>query len=108
MLSGVEWVVTTLRNVTRDHGNIQLISLYLPDVPYSTVISRTDPSDGMAMVGEAMYSLWSELDRLLVQLWESHSIRPEVTCDAPPEGAWSWVDCLLPELMKRGAISLVE
>lgn len=56
-----------------------------------------------------MYERWLELDRLLVQLWESHSICPKVAhCVPQRKGGCSWLDSLLPELTKRGAIGLIE
>lgn len=55
---------------------------------------------------------WLDLDCLLVQFWESHPIQVKVVCPLPLNSdGWSvldWVMFLLPELMKRGIIDLVE
>jgi len=105
----VEWVVMALRTITHNRGSLQSISLHLPTMPYSYGLHRIDPADVKHMIEDAMYSQWLEFDQFLVQLWESHSIRPNVTCYAPPlQDGYSWADSLLPELTSRGAISLVE
>jgi hypothetical protein len=56
---------------------------------------------------------WLDLGHLLVQFWESSSIRPKFVCLRRVKGerdARYWVGCwrLLPEIMKRGIIDLVE
>ena len=55
---------------------------------------------------------WPDLVHLLVQFWESHSIRPKVSCPEPPRESRTtvqdWVKFLLPELMKRGIVDIVE
>ena len=56
---------------------------------------------------------WLDLDHLLVQFWESRSIRPKVVCPIPKEGKQSAcmgdsIGCLLPEIVGRGIINLVE
>ena len=108
-ISGVEWVIMTLRNVIRDRGNIQQILLDLPDIPYSPCLGHVDPASVRDGMGEDMYSRWLELDHLLAELWESHSIRPKITYNAPPgKDVCSWVDCLLPELTKRGVVNPIE
>ena len=50
---------------------------------------------------------WSNLDSLLVQLWESRSIRSKVVCSQAKDGAEDWLGCLFPEMTKRGFIGLV-
>jgi len=98
-----------LRTVTHSRGNLQCISLHLREVPYSRGIDTTDPVEVKRMLGDDVYNQWLEIDQLLVQVWESHSIRPNVTCHAPPLDNWcSLADSLLPELTKKGAIGLVE
>lgn len=45
---------------------------------------------------------WPDLDRLLVQIWESHSIRTRVVQSGTvTEGAEDWVEHLMPESVKR-------
>ena len=57
-------------------------------------------------VGEARRQEWQELDRLLVQLWTSHSISPQFTFRRA-RGRFDLGDIvpgLLPELMSRGFV----
>ena len=95
MRSGIQWIATTLQTVKS--GSLQSIAIW-PD------------NNVPEVVGEAVYQEWNHLDRLLVQFWTSHSIRPQVAyvsgkggkdfgCDVPS---------LLPELTRRGLIDLFE
>jgi hypothetical protein len=58
-------------------------------------------------VGEAGYGEWLDLDRLLVQLWESRRIRL-MAAFTKGQDMRSSIECLLPEITKRGMIDLVE
>jgi hypothetical protein len=53
---------------------------------------------------------WQDLDRLLIQFWDSHSIRPEITYEAVKgQNAWRVLSqTLLPEVTRRGLFDLVE
>jgi len=54
---------------------------------------------------------WMDLDRLLVQFWESHLTDPKVirmAWEGRKPDVRGYVECLLPELTKRGVIDLVE
>jgi len=82
--SGSSW----RSELSHNRGNLQSISLHLPDVPYGHGVDCIDPADVKGRIGDDMYSQWLEFDQLLVQLWESHSIRPKVTCYAPPLENW--------------------
>jgi hypothetical protein len=57
------------------------------------------------VIGEANYGQWLDLDRLLVQLWESYSIRPKAILSPAEAGSF---ERLLPGITKRGVIDLVE
>lgn len=63
-------------------------------------------------IGEAYHAEWLELDRLLAQLRESHSIRLRVMYEAPSsmdrELARGYMKCLLPEVITRGTVEMVE
>ena len=50
---------------------------------------------------------WGDLDRLLAQLWTSHSIRPTITFDSERKMI-GLVPELLPELTKEGAVDVFE
>ena len=107
---GAEWVSMALRTVTPSHRNLQQISLSVPHVPYDTTLDLANPADVRRAIGEVIYEQWLELDRVLVQLSESHSIRPKVLYYASAgkdEGLRSWVGSLLPETT-RGSADLVN
>jgi len=77
---------------------------------YNLFPARVDGNIGHA-IGEGNYGQWLELDRLLVQLWESHSIRTRLICTILTEQEQELGDyfgCLFPEITKRGIVDLVE
>jgi len=102
---GVEWITTALETIIPQHRELQKISISLP-----RIITSLNP-DGMKR--STAYREWMDLDRRLVQFWESRSTGPRVI-----SMVWYWrkeevrgyVERLLPELTKRGvpAIDLVE
>jgi hypothetical protein len=53
------------------------------------------------------FEQWLDLDRLLVQLWESRSIRPNLVPVEKPD-AGDQMRYLLPEITGRVVIDLVE
>ena len=79
-------------------GYLQSITIEPHDLPPETV-------------EEEVYQEWHDLDRVLVQFWTSHSIRPRVVyMPRLGEGKDLGVDVpiLLPELTRRGLVDLVE
>jgi hypothetical protein len=115
------WVTTTLRTITPDHRNLQQISLETPFTlfhsghgPVDLVTFRHGPVDSATFrhrVGDAVGTEWPDLDHLLAQLWESHSIRPKVFYTVPSwldkEVAGRCVESLLSEISKKGIVDLV-
>ena len=103
--SGVEWVVIALRTITPKHRDLRRIS-----------ISAFYPSDFviigamMQMVEEQNFGKWSELDRLLVQLWESYSTPPMILFWTPSKwkNARDLMGHLLPEATGGGKVDLFE
>ena len=91
-----------LRTITPNHLHPQQISLYAPRL-------RSRHTEDPAY---DWYGQWLELDHLIVQLWESHSIRPKVSYWASPgeeeEGARSRVSSLLLEAANRRIGDFVE
>ena len=77
---------------------------------YAHISRSIDSSNIIHAIGETTYRAWLELDRLLAQLSESHSIRPEILCDVPVsvyrKEARGSMEILLPELMKRGLVEV--
>ena len=70
-----------------------------------------DITDIHHKIGETAYQEWLELDRLLVQLSESHSICLEILYNSrvekDEERERNRMNILLPEVMKRGIAGLV-
>jgi hypothetical protein len=97
----VEWVVRALQTITPEHRNLQQITIH---IPYYLTIVR-DFADIRQVIGIAQYGVWWDLDRLLVQLWESRSIRPKVICAMDP--GVGGVELFLPEITKRKIIDFV-
>ena len=60
--------------------------------------------------GEAVHQEWLDLDHVLVQFWNSHSVRPEITYGAGGrvDDLRAFAPILLPELTRRGLVNLVE
>ena len=104
------WVALTLRTITRDHRNLQRISLEASC--YAQFVDVDDPADLRDAIGETLYQGWLELNDVLVQLWESHRIRSEVVYEIPRgirgRRAAHPVKSLLSRAMARGVVRLVE
>ena len=103
----VAWIIMALQTITPSHRDLQHISI---QVPYDfTFIDAS--ADVLEIVGEAISRQWLDLDRLLVHLWESRSIRPKVI---PVAKMWGGklldmrycIECLLPEVTKGGIVDL--
>ena len=88
-----KWIATTLQTITNSHRNFRQISLNV---------------EGGHFPG-AGYQEWSELDRSLFRLWESHSVRLEVPCNEfmPEDTARMRLGWFLPEVMKGGIVKLI-
>ena len=96
--AGVEWITLSLQTVTPKHRDFRQI-LILP--PYDSALADAS-TDVRQTVGDHVYGLWLDLDRLLVQLWESRCIRPMVPTTT--QHTRRYMGCLLPEVMKRGMV----
>ena len=96
----IEWITMALRTITPENGDLRQISI---DVP---AIYAFD--DGLRKaVEEPVRGQWSDLDRLLVQFWESYSICFSVMRAEPRfTGMRDRVVFLLPELTRKGIIDL--
>jgi hypothetical protein len=107
-----KWIVMALRTVTPNQRHLQQISLYAPRYLLPRRPFHGDPAHGKDVVGESDYGQWLELDHLLVQLWESHSVRLQVSYYAVPgkEGDVT-ANCmysLFPEVTSRGIADFVR
>ena len=95
------WVTVALQTITPKHRDLRRISIHVHH-------SLTDyGASVMDDLGEATFRKWLDLDRLLVQLWESRSIRPKVGCVRPAQVHQNTEYCiaaLFPEITKRGIV----
>ena len=114
-----QWITATFRTITPNHKNLRLVSLgALFVLPPQT----TNPTDAVGFedtIGERIYAGWLELDGVLAQLWETHSIRPEVYYDiislsvddeiiSPCVDGRRWMESLLPGVSRRKIVDLAE
>jgi len=65
-----------LRTITSKHQDLQQITIH---TPYHRCPSTPESENLREAVGEDEYRQWMDLDSLLVQLSESHTIRTKVT-----------------------------
>ena len=106
--SSNEWVTKTLETITSRHQNLQRISIHLPQIFHQ--ITREDGVTEWAIRIDFGIQ-WLDLDNLLVQFWESRSIRPKVVyplTNDRKEEMRNGAGHLLPEVTKRGIVDLVE
>jgi len=104
----IDWITSALRTITSEHQDFQQITIYIPRLRLWTLF--TIDADGEATFGEPFRGQWLDLDRLLVQFWESRSIRPRI-CPRLEEECRDAEICLkflLPEITKRGVFDLFE
>ena len=94
----IQWVTTPLQTITFEHRELRQISIQLPYLIFANV---------RRAIGEEAYGRWLDLDRLLVQLWESHSIRPKVIWTGGEQDAKDCAGFLLPGITRRG-IAIIE
>ena len=98
-----------LKTITSSHRNLQQISIRLPSHFGHTIPATIEQRIEAARPGMR----WPDLDRHLIEFWESRSIRIRILCPHSrpthgKRGVKDWVPYLLPELTKKGVIDLVE
>jgi hypothetical protein len=87
-----------LQTITPRHRDLQQISIY---IPFQFSINIEEP---IAIVSRGE---WSDLDRLFIQLWEWHSIRPKfIPMNTRVTG--DQIRFLFPEITKRGIIDIPD
>ena len=99
---GVKRATTALQTITPEHRHLWQIAIHIPY--YWTLAMLLAKVDGPTV--EVRFERWLDLDRVLIQFWESRSIRPNLIPVAKPD-AGDQIRYLLPEIMERGAIDLV-
>ena len=103
----VEWITVVLQTVGHEHRDLLRVSIEAS--PALTIIPDYIFPDVGRAVGEGILEQWLDLDRLLLHLWQTRSIRSSVMRVRTGSKA-DFVDCigcLLPEITKRGMIDLV-
>jgi hypothetical protein len=100
----VKWITTTLKT-TPKLQDLREIAVYLP------LYVTTAGANIRQEFEEEDWEEWLDLDRLLVQFWESTSIRPKVVPSVQVNHIRDTADCigyrfLLPELTKQGIVDL--
>ena len=102
----IAWVTAALQTITTEHRNLRSISIYAP-----FRFTQINPDANVReTIGGEIFDQWLDLDRLLVQFWESRSIRPNVVCTKVERGNKNTrycIGCVLPEVTKRGVIDLI-
>jgi hypothetical protein len=93
-----EWIITALQTITPKHRDLRQISIHMP---YQIFIGSQESIAG------ARFGKWSDLDCLLVQLWELYSIRPKLM-PMDTQSAGDQTRLLFPEVTKRGIIDNPE
>ena len=98
-----------LQTITSKHQDLRQISIH---VPHDLTHPDLDMDVGR-IIREEICGEWSGLDYLLVQFWESRSIRPRIVYPTLKEEKRSVclrdsIGCLLPEITGREIIDLVE
>lgn len=106
------WITRTLKTITPEHRGLQKISISIPSLLGH--VTAEDCGGIERRIEEAnLGTRWSDLERLLIECWDSRSIRVEVVYPQTQtrnlaRGMKDWAVYLFPELTKRGIIDLVE
>jgi len=101
------WIVMALQTITSRHRDFRQITIY---GHYHFTLTAYPAGVGK-ILGEEISGEWMDLDRLLVQLWESHGIRTRMVYAAKrkeKKERSGYVGGLLPEMTARGIIELVD
>jgi hypothetical protein len=70
----VQWIIVALQTITPKHRDFRQIAIHVLEY----LVPGGVGANVEQTIGEANYGQWLNLDRLLVQVWESRSIRPRV------------------------------
>ena len=98
------WILETLQTVTRDHKELKWITIQ--------AVSGRGLNEGCEgvkdAIGEISYREWLELDQVLAQLCESHSVQLRVAynlhVDMDGSKERDRMEVLMPEVMARGLV----
>ena len=101
----IEWIIMALQTITPEHRDLRQITINVSDC--SSPLRRDE--DHKKRIGEAIRGQWLALDRLLVEFWESRSVRPSLVRKRTTilsRGIRDGCEYLLPELTGRGIVDL--
>lgn len=97
------WATLALKTLTPNHRDLHQISIHIP------INSPLEPRLTMGFGGIDGWWRWADLDRFLVQLWELNAFHTRVVyVPAGEKEACECIGKLLPEMMKRGIVELVD
>jgi len=101
-----------LRTITPKHRNFRRISIHAFFISFFAGVASVASAGVIGLTGEDHFlGQWSELDQVLAQLWESHSIRAEVLYYRLPteveQGVNERLERLLPQITGRGIVDLI-
>ena len=99
----INWVTLGLKTITSTHKDLREVSLIIPF--HSIPINKG--------FDEGVYTQWADLDRALIQFQLTHPIRTKLLYIAGSDTeagkrASEFIESLLPEAIKGGAIRLVD
>lgn len=103
----------TLRTITPNHRNLRQISICITHTLSHVAPHRIHPTYFKLSVSSDAHQQWLELDRLLVQLWESHAIRLRVLYDGSTstvaqQKMRGCIECFFPETVARGIVDMIS
>ena len=103
----VEWVMAALQTIKPKPRDLRQIAIYMP-----RYLAPADPCANIRQsIGEASFGQWLDLDHLLVELWESHSVHSVASCVTRKGKRCDergFIGSLLPEITRRGVIHPTE
>ena len=103
-----QWITMALRTIPYGHRNLQRISIDISMLGV-LMVGFLDPANFLRVIGETNSSMWLEIDQLLGQLYESHSICLEVLSQfMEAERVPRYMEPLLPKTMARGMFNLAK
>ncbi|KAF9789287.1 hypothetical protein BJ322DRAFT_1041768 [Thelephora terrestris] len=100
------WTVLALETLTSNHRALEKVAIHI-HVWTPLVDEAAGSMEGMRGV---IHHQWMHLDRILVRLWESHAVSTQViySTRGTKNGRLEYIGGLLPEVMKRGMVEVVD
>lgn len=100
------WVAMTLKTITSEHRDLQKVLIHCFGI--------SDYGDGQTnartTIGDESHGDWIDLDRTLMQVWESLAVCTEISyfSRGKRKRARNFMEHLFPETTKRGIVKLVD